>query len=61
MNLSDSMQDNSTIETSNIIKKQLTLDLTPNLNSPEKDDLSFKSPTSPKSGSFILYSLLEKT
>lgn len=49
MNFSESIQSNPNEEISNI-KKQLTLDLTHNFNSPEKDDLSCTSPTSPKSG-----------
>ncbi|CAG9808076.1 unnamed protein product [Chironomus riparius] len=48
MSLSESIQSNPNEEISNI-KKQLTLDLTHNLNSPENEDLSCKSPTSPKS------------
>ena len=52
MNVSESIQTNANAEISNI-KKQLTLDLTQNLNSPEKEDLSCTSPTSPKSGRLL--------
>ena len=52
MSFSESIQSNPNEEITNI-KKQLTLDLTQNFNSPENEDLSCKSPTSPKSGSPI--------
>jgi hypothetical protein len=57
MNFPESIQSNPNEEISNI-KKQMTLDLTHNFNSPEKDDLSCTSPTSPKSGKLFFVFVL---